>query len=59
MNVPSDVELVAVTKRYGAVVAVDAIDMTILQDTYYCLLRPSGCRHCTPKTPSLLASPLA
>ena len=36
-------ELVDATKRYGAVVAVDAIDLRIGAGTYCCLLGPSGC----------------
>ncbi|MFI5011098.1 MAG: ABC transporter ATP-binding protein [Hyphomicrobiales bacterium] len=39
----SGVELVKVTKRYGAVVAVDAIDLRIGAGAYCCLLGPSGC----------------
>jgi putative spermidine/putrescine transport system ATP-binding protein len=38
-----DVELVAVTKRYGETVAVDAISLRIPQASYCCLLGPSGC----------------
>jgi putative spermidine/putrescine transport system ATP-binding protein len=38
-----DVELVAVTKRFGNTVAVDAIDALIPGGTYCCLLGPSGC----------------
>jgi len=40
---PSEVELLRVTKRYGATVAVDGIDLTIPGGTYCCLLGPSGC----------------
>jgi putative spermidine/putrescine transport system ATP-binding protein len=36
-------ELVGATKRYGAVVAVDAISLRISGGTYCCLLGPSGC----------------
>jgi putative spermidine/putrescine transport system ATP-binding protein len=39
----SDVQLVAVTKRFGRSVAVDAIDARIAAGTYCCLLGPSGC----------------
>ncbi len=39
----SDVQLVAVTKRFGPTVAVDAIDARIPSGTYCCLLGPSGC----------------
>src|SRR5205814_5875756 len=43
MATKPDVELVAVTKRYGATVAVDAIDLRIPAGSYCCLLGPSGC----------------
>jgi putative spermidine/putrescine transport system ATP-binding protein len=36
-------ELVGVTKRYGATTAVDAIDLRIAAGRYCCLLGPSGC----------------
>ena len=42
-NQPAPLELVAVTKRYGSAVAVDAIDLAIPAGTYCCLLGPSGC----------------
>ena len=35
-----DIELVAVTKRYGGTVAVDAIILKIPAGTYCCLLGP-------------------
>jgi putative spermidine/putrescine transport system ATP-binding protein len=38
-----DVELIAVTKRYGATVAVDDISLRIPERSYCCLLGPSGC----------------
>jgi len=38
-----DVELVGVTKRFGALAAVDNIDLTIPGGSYCCLLGPSGC----------------
>jgi putative spermidine/putrescine transport system ATP-binding protein len=38
-----DVELVAVTKRYAAALAVDAISLRIPRASYCCLLGPSGC----------------
>src|SRR5689334_23427386 len=38
-----DIELVALTKRYGATVAVDAISLKIPAGSYCCLLGPSGC----------------
>lgn len=37
------IELVAVTKRYGMVTAVDAIDLRIPSGSYCCLIGPSGC----------------
>lgn len=40
---PHAVELVAVTKRYGATVAVDQISLRIPHASYCCLLGPSGC----------------
>jgi putative spermidine/putrescine transport system ATP-binding protein len=39
----SDVELVAVTKRYGNTAAVSDISLRIPKGTYCCLLGPSGC----------------
>jgi putative spermidine/putrescine transport system ATP-binding protein len=38
-----NLELVRVTKRYGATVAVDAIDLRVPAGSYCCLLGPSGC----------------
>ena len=38
-----DVELVAVTKRYGETLAVDRISLRIPRSSYCCLLGPSGC----------------
>jgi putative spermidine/putrescine transport system ATP-binding protein len=38
-----DVELVAVTKRYGLTTAVNAISLRIPKASYCCLLGPSGC----------------
>ncbi len=43
MAVPAPLELAAVTKRYGATLAVDSIDLKIPAGTYCCLLGPSGC----------------
>ena len=43
MPASSDVQLIAVTKRFGRTVAVDAIDAQIGGGTYCCLLGPSGC----------------
>jgi putative spermidine/putrescine transport system ATP-binding protein len=39
----SELELVALTKRYGSTVAVDRIDLKIATGSYCCLLGPSGC----------------
>jgi putative spermidine/putrescine transport system ATP-binding protein len=36
-------ELVKLTKRYGATLAVDAIDLRVAPGVYCCLLGPSGC----------------
>ena len=41
--IPYAVELVAVTKLYGATVAVDSISLRIPRASYCCLLGPSGC----------------
>jgi putative spermidine/putrescine transport system ATP-binding protein len=38
-----DVELVALTKRYGATLAVDQISLRVARASYCCLLGPSGC----------------
>ncbi len=43
MTRAADLELVAVTKRYGETVAVDDITLKIAAGTYCCLLGPSGC----------------
>jgi putative spermidine/putrescine transport system ATP-binding protein len=44
MNAPNkELELVSVTKRYGATVAVDAINHKFQPGGYACLLGPSGC----------------
>jgi putative spermidine/putrescine transport system ATP-binding protein len=43
MATPADLELAALTKRYGAVVAVDGISLRIPAGQYCCLLGPSGC----------------
>ena len=43
MATPAALELVAVTKRYGTTLAVDAINLKIPAGTYCCLLGPSGC----------------
>ena len=39
----ADLELVALTKRYGNTTAVDAIDLKVVAGSYCCLLGPSGC----------------
>jgi putative spermidine/putrescine transport system ATP-binding protein len=39
----SSLELAALTKAYGATIAVDAIDLKVPANTYCCLLGPSGC----------------
>ena len=38
-----DVELIAVTKRYGETLAVDCISLRVPKSSYGCLLGPSGC----------------
>jgi putative spermidine/putrescine transport system ATP-binding protein len=38
-----DIELAAVSKRYGLTTAVNAISLRIAQSSYCCLLGPSGC----------------
>ncbi len=43
MAQPTNLELVSVTKRYGATLAVDAIDLRVPAHGYCCLLGPSGC----------------
>jgi putative spermidine/putrescine transport system ATP-binding protein len=43
MALLSDVQLIAVTKRFGQTVAVDGIDAEIAPSGYCCLLGPSGC----------------
>src|SRR5262245_53051337 len=43
MGRAADLELIAVTKRYGDTVAVDDINLKIVAGTYCCLLGPSGC----------------
>jgi len=39
----SDLQLQSVTKRFGRTVAVDAVDLTVPQGRFVCLLGPSGC----------------
>jgi putative spermidine/putrescine transport system ATP-binding protein len=43
MNARTDLELVALTKRYGDALAVAGIDLRIAAGAYCCLLGPSGC----------------
>src|SRR5256714_7828351 len=43
MDARYDVELVAVTRRFGATVAVDRVSLRIPSASYCCLLGPSGC----------------
>lgn len=43
MAAKADVELIALTKRYGQTLAVDAIDLVVPSGAYCCLLGPSGC----------------
>jgi putative spermidine/putrescine transport system ATP-binding protein len=40
---PADLEVVHLTKRYGAATAVDSIDLKVPAGAYCCLLGPSGC----------------
>jgi len=43
MDVRSDIELVAVTKRFGVTTAVNGVSLRIPAASYCCLLGPSGC----------------
>jgi putative spermidine/putrescine transport system ATP-binding protein len=43
MATPAALELVSVTKRYDATLAVDSVNLKIPAGTYCCLLGPSGC----------------
>src|SRR5882724_9868527 len=43
MTATAALELVQLTKRYGSVTAVDAINLKIPAGSYCCLLGPSGC----------------
>jgi putative spermidine/putrescine transport system ATP-binding protein len=43
MDAAFDVELVAVSKRFGATTAVDNVSLRIAKASYCCLLGPSGC----------------
>ena len=42
-NPPGDLELRALTKRFGEFTAVDALDLTIPSGSFFALLGPSGC----------------
>ena len=43
MTTTAALELVQLTKKYGAITAVDAINLKIPAGSYCCLLGPSGC----------------
>ena len=43
MTANATLELVQLTKKYGGVTAVDAINLKIPAGSYCCLLGPSGC----------------
>jgi spermidine/putrescine transport system ATP-binding protein len=43
MGAAPDVEILGVTKRFGDVTAVDAMDLRIARGEFYSLLGPSGC----------------
>jgi putative spermidine/putrescine transport system ATP-binding protein len=43
MTTTAALELVQLTKKYGGVTAVDAINLKIPAGSYCCLLGPSGC----------------
>jgi putative spermidine/putrescine transport system ATP-binding protein len=43
LELAADLELIHLTKRYGATTAVDSIDLKVPAGTYCCLLGPSGC----------------
>ena len=43
MAAPGTVELIGITKRYGAAVAVDGVSLRVAAGAYCCLLGPSGC----------------
>jgi putative spermidine/putrescine transport system ATP-binding protein len=43
MGTDSQVELIALTKRFATTTAVDTIDLLIPSGSYCCLLGPSGC----------------
>ncbi len=43
MSVSRYLELVKTTKRYGETTAVDAVNLTVPESKYVCILGPSGC----------------
>jgi len=43
MSKAAEIDIAAVTKRYGAAVAVDRISLKVKAGSYCCLLGPSGC----------------
>ena len=43
MTSSSAVELIGITKRYGAALAVDDVSLRVQDGAYCCLLGPSGC----------------
>ena len=43
MKPAADLELIHLTKRYGATTAVDSVDLKVPAGAYCCLLGPSGC----------------
>ena len=42
-SVRGDLRLIGVTKRFGSFTAVDALDLTVPQGSFFALLGPSGC----------------
>lgn len=42
-SVKKHLELVSATKKYGNVIAVDAVNLAVPQNSYVCVLGPSGC----------------
>ena len=43
MSTTHDVELRGVTRRFGEVAAVDALDLAVVEGEFLSLLGPSGC----------------
>lgn len=43
MKKPGEIQLVEISKRFGAVTAIDSMSLTIPGGCYCCLLGPSGC----------------